>query len=105
LPLLPLHGLSEALAGTHAAIEIVRAQLELEAARVGEDPLECLGPHLDSLEFRLLIGIPTVRCIPVPVIFESPPLRAGNAPMGNLVQRTREIIFPVEDPVRQVCRR
>jgi hypothetical protein len=73
--------------------------MELEATGLGEDRLERLRPGLDRFEGRLLARLTPVGCIPIAEVLEPAALRTRDTPMRHLVERAREEVLAIEDPM------
>ena len=85
--------------GADVAFEVVGAQVEVESAGVREDPLERLRTRFDALELGLLRPVATVGRVPVAVVFSRPAFRACEAPVSDFVERAREVVRAVDDPM------
>src|SRR5690606_30737670 len=72
---------------------------EAVARGLAEQPFQRLRLDLHPLEGGLLRGTATVGSVPVAVIHLPAPLLARHAPVGDLMQRTAEVIQGEDDAV------
>ena len=80
--------------------DIIDTRRERYANGFTKAALDRLGSRLDRKKSLLLVSVPAVRAVPVTIVWKMPSTPTCDTPVGDLMERTAEVVRTEVDSMR-----